>query len=290
MNSMTGFGRASVTSPVGSITVEMSSVNNRFLELAVRMPRSLTSLEAQIRELVSGTLSRGKITINVDLELGKGSAGIKINREAARAVHRELTVLKKSLKLAGDITISDILTFEEVSSSGRDEIDTDKVWPSLKRALEKAMERLVAMRESEGAALARDMLARLKQMEKSIGKIETATKNSVEIYAAKLSRRVKELLAEPVSDTRRLEEEIAIFAERTDIAEECTRFRSHLDQYRAALAQKDAAGRKLNFILQEMNREANTIGSKCADFSIATHVISLKEELEKLREQVQNIE
>jgi uncharacterized protein (TIGR00255 family) len=268
----------------------MSSVNNRFLELAVRMPRSLTSLEAQIRELVSGALSRGKITINVDLELGKGSAGIKINREAARAVHRELTVLKKSLKLAGDITMSDILTFEEVSSSGRDQVDTDKVWPSLKRALEKAVERLVAMRESEGAALARDMLARLKLMEKSIAKIETATKNSVEVYAAKLSRRVKELLAEPVSDTRRLEEEIAIFAERTDIAEECTRFRSHLDQYRAALTQKDAAGRKLNFILQEMNREANTIGSKCADFSIAVHVISLKEELEKIREQVQNIE
>ncbi len=290
MNSMTGFGRASVTSPVGSITLEMSSVNNRFLELAVRIPRSLTSLEAQIRELVSGALSRGKITINVDLELGKGSAGIKINREAARAVHRELTVLKKSLKLAGDITMSDILTFEAVTSSGRDEVDTDKVWPSLKRALEKAVERLVAMRESEGAALGRDMLARLKQMEKSIGKIEAATKNSVEIYAAKLSRRVKELLAEPVSDTRRLEEEIAIFAERTDIAEECTRFRSHLDQYRAALTQKDAAGRKLNFILQEMNREANTIGSKCADFSIAAHVISLKEELEKLREQVQNIE
>ena len=290
MNSMTGFGRASVISPVGSITVEMSSVNNRFLELAVRMPRSLASLEAQIRELVSGALSRGKITINVDLELGKGSAGIKINRDAARAVHRELTVLKKSLKLAGDITMSDILTFEEVSSSGRDQVDTDKVWPSLKRALEKAVERLMAMRESEGAALARDMLTRLKLMEKSIAKIETATKNSVEVYAAKLSRRVTELLAEPVSDKRRLEEEIAIFAERTDIAEECTRFRSHLDQYRAALTQKDAAGRKLNFILQEMNREANTIGSKCADFSIATHVISLKEELEKLREQVQNIE
>ncbi len=146
------------------------------------------------------------------------------------------------------------------------------------------------MRQTEGAALAKDMQARLKLMEKAVGKIEAATKNSVTIYADKLNKRVKELLSEPISDKRRLEEEIAVFAERTDIAEECTRFRSHVDQYRSALSQKDAAGRKLNFILQEMNREVNTIGSKSADFSIGATVISLKEELEKLREQVQNIE
>ncbi|MBI5267920.1 MAG: YicC family protein [candidate division Zixibacteria bacterium] len=289
MNSMTGFGRARLSSPLGQITVELSSVNNRFLELSVRMPRAFAALEPQVRELVSGSVGRGKVTINVDLALEKGSATTHVDKTAARAVHRELNALKKELKLAGDISVSDLLAFEEVFASGREEIDTDKAWPVLKRALEKGVERLVHMRETEGAALARDMQARLKVMEKAIAKIESSTKNSVEIYAAKLARRVKELMAEPV-DSRRLEEEIAIFAERTDIAEECTRFRSHLDQYRAALSQKDAAGRKLNFILQEMNREVNTIGSKSADFSIAGHVISLKEELEKLREQVQNIE
>ena len=289
MNSMTGFGRARLSSPLGQITVELSSVNNRFLELTVRMPRSLAALEAQVRELVSGSIGRGKVTINVDLALDKGSAVTHVDRAVAKAIHRELSLMKKELKLDGTISVSDLLAFEDVIGGGREELDTEKAWPLLKRAIEKGLERLVHMRETEGAALARDMQNRLKTMEKAIGKVESLTKNSVEVYAAKLSRKVKELLAEPV-DTRRLEEEIAIFAERTDIAEECTRFRSHLDQYRAALSQKDAAGRKLNFILQEMNREVNTIGSKCADFAIASQVISLKEELEKLREQVQNIE
>jgi uncharacterized protein (TIGR00255 family) len=257
--------------------------------LTVRMPRAFAALEAQVRETVSQSVARGKVTINVDLALEKGSATVHIDRTAARAVHRDLKSLKKELKLAGDISVSDLLAFEEVLVSGREEIDTEKAWPLLKRTLEKGLERLIHMRETEGAALTRDMNARLKVMEKAIGKIEASTKNAVEVYAAKLSRRVKELLAEPV-DSRRVEEEIALFADRTDIAEECTRFRSHLDQYRTALSQKDAAGRKLNFILQEMNREVNTIGSKSADFGIATHVISLKEELEKLREQVQNVE
>ncbi len=290
MNSMTGFGRASVDSTSGRITVELASVNNRFLELSVRMPRSLAALEPQVREQLAEAVSRGKVTINVDVEVGKGVARAHLDQETAKAIHRELTILKKSLKLTGEISISDILSFEEVLHAGASEVDTEKIWPILKKAISQAAERLVKMRQSEGAALARDMQARLKLMEKAVGKVEAATKNSVALYADKLSKRVKELLAEPISDSRRLEEEIAVFAERTDIAEECTRFRSHLDQYRAALSQKDAAGRKLNFILQEMNREVNTIGSKCADFSIAASVISLKEELEKLREQAQNIE
>lgn len=290
MNSMTGFGRAVLDSPHGRITVEMSSVNNRFMELAVRTPRTLAPLEPQIRELVGEMVSRGKVTINVDIAIGKGAVRTHIDKETAKAIYRELESLRKSLKIKEETELSDILAFEEVFTSGSHEIDTDKIWPSVKKTIDQACGRLINMRQAEGAALARDMQARLKSMEKAIGKVESATKNSVAVYADKLSKRVKELLSEPISDSRRLEEEIAVFAERTDIAEECTRFRSHLDQYRAALTQKDAAGRKLNFILQEMNREVNTIGSKSADFSIAATVITLKEELEKLREQVQNIE
>jgi uncharacterized protein (TIGR00255 family) len=290
MNSMTGFGRASLDSPSGRITVELSSVNNRFLELAVRTPRSLAPLEPQIRELLTEVVSRGKVTINVDVDVKKGAALTHIDKDTAKAIYRELESLRKSLKIKEEIEVSDILAFEEVFLAGSSEIDTEKIWPSIKKGIQQAAVRLVKMRQSEGAALARDMQARLKLMEKAIAKVEAATKNSVAVYAEKLARRVKELLTEPISDSRRLEEEIAVFADRTDIAEECTRFRSHIDQYRAALSQKDAAGRKLNFILQEMNREINTIGSKCADFSIAASVISLKEELEKLREQVQNIE
>ncbi len=290
MNSMTGFGRAVLDSPQGRITVEMSSVNNRFLELAVRTPRSLAPLEPQIRELLTETVTRGKLTINVDVEAGKSAVRTHIDKETAKVIYRELESLRKSLKIKEETELSDILAFEEVFTSGSNEIDTEAAWPSIKKTIEQAAGRLIKMRQIEGSALARDMQARLKLMEKAVGKVEAATKNSVAVYAEKLSRRVKELLAEPISDSRRLEEEIAVFADRTDIAEECTRFRSHLDQYRSALTQKDAAGRKLNFILQEMNREINTIGSKCADFSIAATVISLKEELEKLREQVQNIE
>jgi uncharacterized protein (TIGR00255 family) len=287
---MTGFGRAVLDSPHGRITVEMSSVNNRFMELAVRTPRTLAPLEPQIRELIGETVTRGKVTINVDIEVGKGAIKSHLDKETAKAIFRELESLRKSLKIKEETELSDILAFEEVYTAGSHEIDTDKVWPGVKKAIDQACGRLVKMRQTEGAALARDMQTRLKSMEKAIGKIESATKNSVAVYADKLSRRVKELLTEPVSDSRKLEEEIAVFASRADIAEECTRFRSHIDQYRSALSQKDAAGRKLNFILQEMNREVNTIGSKSADFSIATTVISLKEELEKLREQVQNIE
>lgn len=290
MNSMTGFGRAFLESPYGRITVEMSSVNNRFLELAVRSPRILAPLEPQIRELMGEALSRGKVTINVDIDLGKGAALTHVDKETAKIIYRELEFLRKSLKIKEPVDLSDILSFEEVFTAGATEVETDKVWPSVKKALESAVAKLVKMREREGDALARDMQNRLKLMEKAIGKVEAATKNSVEVYAEKLNRRVKELLGEPVVDPRRLEEEIAVFAERSDIAEECTRFHSHIDQYRAAISQKDAAGRKLNFILQEMNREINTIGSKCADFSITSTVITLKEELEKLREQAQNIE
>lgn len=288
---MTGFGRAEANSKFGFFTVEASSVNNRFLEVYVRLPRNLTSLEPQMREMINAAVQRGKVSLFVNLaENGPATSAALINKKLAASYYRELQKLKKALALKGDIELEDILMLPDVTRSVASEPVLDEVWPVIARATTKALKAMVAMRIREGRAMAADMRGRLKNMNSLMREIELATASAVSTYAAKLSVRVTELLNGRLPDTSRLEEEIAVFAERTDITEECLRFRSHLDQFVNTLKQTDTIGRRLNFILQEMNREANTIGSKASDFDISAKVISLKEEIEKLREQVQNVE
>lgn len=288
---MTGFGRAEQNSKFGRLTVEISSVNSRFLELSIRLPRPYASLEPKVRETLTSKARRGKLSVLVNLIEPENQAnGTSINEAAARGYHRQLKRLKKELGLAGEITISDLLRFPDIVSGDRAEPDLDALWKVLQKTLEKAAKSLVAMRSREGRALVADMRRRLKTMATTLGEVEKATKGATRKYADRLAVRVEELLNGRKPDPGRLEEEIAMFADRTDIAEECTRFRSHIDQFVTTLKQKDAAGRRLNFILQELNREVNTIGSKGSAFDISANVISLKEEIEKLREQVQNLE
>jgi uncharacterized protein (TIGR00255 family) len=288
---MTGFGRVEVDSKLGRFTVEIASVNNRFLESSIRLPRPLMSLETQIREQIAGAVSRGKINVSVNLVEPEDSPGkALINIAAAKSYYRQLRRLRKDLGVKDDITMRDLLLLPEITRSERAEPDLDRAQKVLSRVTARALKALVAMRTREGKAMAADMGERLKSMTAVIDRIEQKTEGAVKVYAEKLAARIKELMAAPARDSQRLEEEIAIFADRTDITEECLRFRSHIDQFRRTLKKKEAVGRRLNFILQEMNREANTVGSKCSEFDISADVITLKEEIEKIREQVQNVE
>ena len=290
MNSMTGFGKAEKKTVLGTFVVEISTVNNRYLEISPRLPRQFFSFEYKIREMLKTTLSRGKINIYVGFDESNGEGSYTINKDAATAYLKQLNGIKKQLKLGGEITINDLILLPDVTKVDMDQIDEDKAWQNLEKVIKAALADLLKMRQTEGAVLAADMTGRLKTLEKEINKIEKQTGTAVKKQREKLYKRVNELLDKPLPDNIRIEEEIVVIAERTDISEECIRFRSHLDQYRQALKLKEPVGKKLNFLLQELNREANTVASKCADINISTSVIIIKEEIEKLREQVQNIE
>jgi uncharacterized protein (TIGR00255 family) len=291
MNSMTGFGRSEMATRFGALTVEVSSVNNRFLEVSMRLPRYLASLEPRVREQVGSVLDRGQISVFAALD---DTAGLPTNSvidlKLAAAYARQLRALQKSLKLSGDISISDLTALPDVARVDRETIDLEAVWKVLKQAIDKALVQLLEHRQKEGRSMAADMKKRLSKLSKVIVDIEKQSQAAVVAYRKRLSERVNELLGESDRENLRLEEEIVLMAERTDITEECTRFKSHIDLYQSTMNQKEPAGKRLNFILQEMNREANTIGSKCSEFAISSLAITLKEEVEKLRELVQNVE
>ncbi|MBN1212438.1 MAG: YicC family protein [candidate division Zixibacteria bacterium] len=291
MNSMTGYGHAELKTKLGRFIVEISSVNSRFLDYYIKLPRQLYSLEIKIKELVAEKISRGKVNINVELEESESVPGkYTINEKAVREYYRQLLSLKKSLKLAGELTIRDLLLLPDVAEPELLTYDLDGIWKKLQKVIQKAIGEMIVMREQEGRALASEMKVRLAQMDRTAAEIEKKSANAVDVYREKLTRRIKELLDTPLADANRLEEEVILFADRTDITEELTRLRIHIEQFGKTLKQKEQIGKKLNFILQEMNRETNTIGAKCSEFSISSQVIHLKEEIEKLREQVQNIE
>ena len=291
MNSMTGFGKAELKTKAGTFTVEIASVNNRFLDISPRLPRQFFNLEPKIRDLVKGFVSRGKINLFVAYEKTDEDTGrYAVNAKAARAYYKQLKALHKELKLNREVEMTDLLMLPGVSLPDREEIDEDLVWSGLKKAAEKALTGLTAMRRKEGQAMARDMAARLTEISKAAKAITGHSTVAVEKYREKLNKRISEVLTSAAPDQVRLEEEIAVMAERSDITEECTRLASHISQYRATIKQKEPVGKKLNFVLQEMNREINTIGSKSSELGISSLVISVKEEIEKLRELVQNVE
>lgn len=291
MMSMTGFGRAELAGKQGRLIAEISTLNNRFLELFIRLPRPLSSLEGQVRALLSELVSRGKVSLYLTLEEPSGKTGkYALNLEAAKAYVAQLRKLQKELKLEGAVTVTDLVALPQVAVSDKEEVDLTTLWPEIEKVVRAAADKMTAMRKKEGQAMALDIKKRIALLDKTVGKVEQLSKASVAAYAQKIKDRVNELLNAPLANTVRLEEEIALLADRTDITEECVRFRSHLEQYREAIVSSDAVGRRLNFILQELNREANTMGSKAGDFGVTSQVISIKEELEKIREMVQNVE
>lgn len=291
MDSMTGFGKAELTTSLGEFTVEVSSVNNRFLEVSVRLPRQFSAVEHKVRDLVGQFVDRGKLYIFVGFtESDANPEKYAINVRAASAYAQQLLALRDQLKLGGEVTIGDVLAFPEVVKSEDVAYSDDEVWAQLSPVVSDALRALVAMRRREGDAMARDMKQRLDQIVIITRTVQQDSSHSTDRYRERLQTRIAEIAEAIQLDPNRLEQEVAIQAERSDITEECTRMYSHIEQYDADLRRDEPVGKRLNFILQEMNREANTIASKCTEASITRSVISLKEEIEKLRELVQNVE
>jgi len=288
---MTGYGKAYYRSKNQTIGVEISSVNNRFFECSIRLPRELGGLEPNVKELINSKLQRGKININISYEdYGSGLNQLIFNKALAKEIHAHLLTLKKKHKLSGEIDINHFLNFPEIFKVQKTNNVEEKIWPLVKRAVTQALSELILMRKKEGANLKKDISERLKKLLGAIRKVEKLSLGTKEEHRDRLVKKLDDLLNKKKIDEVRLEEEIAYIVEKSDITEECVRFRSHVKQFQSSLKQNGSVGKKMNFILQELNRESNTIGSKAANTEIAHITVEMKEEIEKIREQIQNIE
>ncbi len=292
IQSMTGYGKGEFSKSGTTAVVEVRSVNSRFLEVASRLPRSLSMRENEVKEIVRSKVIRGKVSVNVTLEtVSNGQLPLRVNNAAARSYYRLLNELRKAVRLKEQVKLQHLLMFSEIFEGGIASDEDSVEWEVFAEALRRSLDRLREMRENEGNEIARDMLGRLADMEAKLGRIETIAAGRVPQERERLTERIEALLGDKnVVDNQRLELEIALLADKFDVTEECVRFKSHTKFFREALSRDEAAGRKLNFLIQEMNREANTIGSKANDAEMAHLVVSIKEELEKIREQLQNIE
>jgi uncharacterized protein (TIGR00255 family) len=289
--SMTGYGRGEASGNGIAVAVELRSVNSRFLEVTTRLPRSLSLRENEIKELIRKKISRGKINLLATIEReDDGDLPLRVNASAARAYYKLLNNLRKAVRLRESVKLEHLLRFSEVIELPDLENTDEHEWEILQQALDKGIEELVTMKKQEGQELKKDFQARIGLLEESVDYIEKLSREQVPNERNRLWERIQQLVEkEPVNEGR-LELEIALLADRLDVTEECVRFRSHNKYFLEALGDADAAGRKLNFLIQEMNREANTIGSKSSSPEIAHRVVRMKEELEKVREQLQNVE
>lgn len=289
--SMTGFGRGEATGGGMTVSVELRTVNSRFLEVTARLPRVLSMRENDVKELIRKKISRGKVNVVANVEKdGEGAASLEINGPAARAYYALLVKLRKTLKLRETVKLEHLLQFSEIFEQKDDGGDDEKPWAVLQESLDAALVALAEMRRAEGGELERDFRARIALLDRRLGEIERLSAEQVPAERVRLRERVTQLLEKAPVDEGRLEMELALMADRLDVTEECVRFRSHNKFFLEALSLPEPAGRKLNFLIQEMNREANTIGSKSSATGIAHLVVGMKEELEKIREQLQNIE
>jgi uncharacterized protein (TIGR00255 family) len=291
IKSMTGYGKGEALSAQGGFAVEIRSVNHRYGEVSVRMPRAFFSQENEIKRLVSTILKRGKIDVTVQWEEASGADSIpQVNRELAAGYCETFRQLSGELGLPGEVPLALILAQKGVLRDSGTTVDEAGLLPQLTEAVRSAVAAIDAMRTREGEALSADLLARRRQLADWIEQIRTRTPLMVAEYQQKLSVRLEQLLGDVELDQVRLAQEVALLADRCDITEELVRLGSHFAQFDEAMRMKEPVGRKLDFLMQEMNREVNTIGSKANDALIAGLVIQVKAEMEKMREQVQNVE
>ena len=292
IKSMTGYGRAETIQDGRKWVVEVKSVNHRFLEVFVRLPASLQPLEGEVKKKVGEKLSRGRIEVGVKADSDGDQVGalIDLNMPMIRHYHSLLSRMKEALGLRDEITIGMLTGFKDAFIYPEVEVNLESAWATLEGVLDGALDELAAMREKEGEVIGRDFNQRMDTIERSLDVIASRVPQVVAECHKKLSDRVKELLGSVELDESRVSQEVAILADRMDITEEIVRFKSHMDQFAEMLKSGEAVGRKLDFLLQEMNREVNTMGSKSNDAEISRQVVEIKSELSRLREQVQNIE
>jgi uncharacterized protein (TIGR00255 family) len=291
ISSMTGYGMGEVRSGGITVAVEVRSVNSRFLEVATRLPRTLSLRENDIKEIVRKKITRGKVSVIVTVEKeGDTEIPLRVNVSAARSYYKLLNDLRKAVKSREKVTLDHLLRFSDVIGQEGLEATDEAEWKVLQKALGKALDGLAEMRRKEGGELMADFRGRIQAIESMIGRVEEISKEQIPAERERLRERISDLTRNVSVDEGRLEMEIALLAEKLDVTEECVRFRSHNKFFLEAITDGDGAGRKLNFLVQEMNREANTIGSKSSSVEIAHLVVRIKEEMEKVREQLQNVE
>jgi len=291
VKSMTGYGRARETRNKRDITVEVRSVNNRYLDCTVKMPRAYIFAEDAIKAQVQKAISRGKVDVFVTVDTSAADvAVVSVNEPLARSYYQALTRLRDTFDLEGDITAVTLAKFPDVLTVTKAEEDVETISADICAVLEDALEAYNAMRAVEGRKLAEDINRRVATIEAVVGKVEERSPQTVGAYRERLENKMREVLQSTAIDESRILTEAAIFADKVAVDEETVRLRSHIAQLRDMLQGGEPVGRKLDFLIQEVNRECNTIGSKCNDQTIAQDVVSMKAEVEKIREQVQNIE
>ncbi|WP_313756623.1 YicC/YloC family endoribonuclease [Tissierella sp.] len=292
IKSMTGFGRGEFSNEVYNFKVEIKAVNHRYNDIVVKMPRHISYLEENVKKIIKTEINRGKIDVYINLDyINESAIDIKVDIPLAKSYKDVLERLSEELGLEENIRLFNILGLSEIIKTERKELDEDIAWTCLKEALNIALRDIMNMKVVEGEELKNDMISKLDRIETIVLKIEERSPLVVLEYKGKLKERISELLDKDINiDEDRIASEVAIFADKSNINEEIVRLKSHVKQFLSILNEKDAIGRKLDFLIQEMNREINTIGSKANDMLISQNVVEIKSELEKIREQVQNIE
>jgi uncharacterized protein (TIGR00255 family) len=292
MKSMTGYGRGECAQRGFKVTIEVSSVNRKQTEIAVNLPRDLEVLEAQIRDQINRRVARGRVTVRVSVHAAEGPNGkMRINSKLAGVYVRELRALAKSLRLGDAVTLEMLTRAPGVLQPAEEIREAEELWPVTEKALSAALDILLKMRQREGGCLARDLKSRIGTMRSGVRRVQALAPKAAERYREQLLGRIKSAgLETPGLDDERLVKEIFYFADRSDISEELTRLQSHFQQFDDCVKSTEPVGRTLDFLAQEINREINTIGSKANDSDISREVVLLKTELEKFREQVQNVE
>lgn len=289
--SMTGYGAGESDLAGVRTVVELRSVNGRFCDIAVRLPKTLGSLEGRVRAYVQDHVTRGNVSVSVRCDDGDTSAhGIRINAEAGRKYCDALKKLKDELGVSGEVSLEMVAAYPGLVTPESDEVDPAERWTGIEAALERALVAFKDMKRNEGKALETDLRGRIQAIQALLRSIEDRAPDRVAEFRERLRHRIDGLLDDGPADPQRVAMEITLFAERSDVTEECVRLNAHCDAFQEALGDDGSPGRRLNFLIQEMNREINTIGSKGNDTEISHAVIEAKEELEKVREQVQNIE
>ena len=291
VKSMTGYGRARETLNGRDITVEVRSVNNRYLDCTVKMPRAYVFAEDAIKSRVQKAISRGKVDVYVTIDTTAADVSVvAVNEPLARSYYEALMKLKETFSLEGEVTPMALAKFPDVLAVTRAEEDLETVAADICAVLEGALKAYNEMRAVEGERLAEDISSRVATIESVVSKVEERSPQTVAEYRARLTNKMNEVLQSTTIDESRILTEAAIFADKIAVDEETVRLRSHIAQLRSMLLGSQPVGRKLDFLIQEVNRECNTIGSKCNDLTIAQDVVNMKAEVEKIREQVQNIE
>ena len=291
VKSMTGYGRAREMRNGRDITVEVRSVNNRYLDCTVKMPRAYIFAEDRMKARVQQAISRGKVDVFVTIDASAADeAVVAVNEPLARGYYEALTRLKTMFSLPGEVTPEVLAKFPDVLAVTKAEEDVEAIAADICAVLDDALAAYNDMRAVEGEKLAADVAGRVTTIEMVVSKVEERSPQTVAAYRQRLEAKMQEVLQSTTIDESRILTEAAIFADKIAVDEETVRLRSHIAQLRAMLASDEPVGRKLDFLIQEVNRECNTIGSKCSDLTIAQDVVNMKAEVEKIREQVQNME